>query len=442
MITPFGHVSGAVRLRLMCGVAATLVTLSGCAQAVRLPPAPPASEIPDLERGLSANPGNLQMTVRLGAAYWSAERLEEAEYTLLRARDLDPTHPAPAFFLGVTYEDQGRFSEARGAFEDYLAMGASEGLQAAVRDRLLLLGRRELEAAVRASVQAEAELADGPLDPATVGLFPFLYTGSDDNLEPLGRALAEMLANDLSQTDRLRMVERLRVQLLLDEIALGESGIVDASTRARAGHLLGAGRIVQGRVDGAEESLLIEALVVRLDADAGAEPSTVSDQGPLQLLFDLQKRMALDLYASLGVELTPAERDRIDQRPTENLRALLAFGRGLEAGDGGRFAAAVGHFAEAVQLDPGFDEAARKGEEARAMDFATRTSTRRLAQADEGDLMTDPSAEDWDRLQASLRDMRFYLPFGHHRDPVSEVSGTEGLGLGTQGSIEFIFRRP
>jgi tetratricopeptide (TPR) repeat protein len=432
----------AVRPLLMCGVAATLLVASACSQALRLPPAPPATEIPDLERRITENATDLQVLTRLGAAYWSAGRLDEAERTLLRASDLDSRHPAPAFFLGVTYEEMERWSEARQAFERYLELGEAEKLQAAVRQRLVLLQRREVEEAVRASLAEESGVGDRALDPAAVGLFPFLYTGPDEGLRPLGRALAELLSNDLSRTDRLRVVERVRVQLLLDEIALGQSGAVDASTAARAGNLLGAGRMVGGSVDGGEESLLLEAMVLRLGAGPGGDPSTLSDRDPLRLFFDLQKRMALDLYASLGVELTPAEREQVTQRPTENIQALLAFGEGLEAGDGGRFAAAAGHFAEAARLDPGFEEAVRRGEEAVAMDMASRTSTRRLALSDDGDLMTEPTQEDWDRLQVSLRDMWFYLPVGQHRDPVSEITGTEGFGLKTLGSVEFIFRRP
>lgn len=442
MIPPFAPPPGVVRALLMCGAAATWVGLAGCSHAVRLPPAPPAAEIPDLERRASGDAADLQVAVRLGAAYWSAERLEDAERTLLRARELGPSHPAPAFFLGVTYEDMGRYAEAREAYGRYLELGASESLQGAVRQRLVLLDRKELEASIRAAVAGEADLAGGALDPTAVGLLPFFYTGPEESLRPLGRALAGLLATDLSQTDRLTVIERERVQLLLDEIALGQSGAVDAATAARAGRLLGAGRIVQGRVDGDEDSLLLEALIVRLESAPGAGPSALSDRDPLRLLFDLQKRVALELYAALGVELTPAERERVNQRPTESIQALLAFGEGLEAGDGARFAVAAGHFAEAVRLDPGFDEAERRREEAVALDLASRTSTRGLALTDGEDLMTEPSPEDWDRLQVALRDLWFYLPAGHHRDPVAEITGTEGFGPNTLGSVQFIFRRP
>jgi tetratricopeptide (TPR) repeat protein len=441
MESGFGTAFGPLRRLLTCGLLATVLGVAGCSQSLRLPPAPPSSEIPDLQERTSGAPDDVRASVRLGAAYWAAGRLTEAEAELLRAWRLAPHHPAPAFYLGTTYEDQERFTEARDMFEAYLERGASPRLQAAVRDRLKLLARKELEASVRAALAGETALASTPPRANTVGLFPFLYSGADPALQPLGRAVAELLATDLALTDRLTVVERLRVQLLLDEIALGEAGATDSTAAARAGRMLGAGRIVQGRLDGEEESLLMEALVVPVGQEAAAIAS-LSDRDALQRLFDLQKRLVMELYASLGIQLTPAERELINQRPTEHVQALLAFGEGLEAGDGGRFSAAAAHFAAAAALDPGFTEATLMAEEARAMDAASRTSTRGLALLDDGDLLTELGPEDWDRLQASLRDMWFYLPGPTGRDPVSESSGTEGFGLNNRAGIEFIFRRP
>lgn len=431
-----------VRRLLTCGYLATVGGAVGCSQNLRLPPAPHAGEIPALERRAAQEPGELRSAVRLGAAYWAAGRLEEAEPVLEGARSLDPSHPAPLFYLGVTYEDLGRFGEARTSYEAYLERGASASLRTAVQDRLILLSRRELEASVQAALAGEGELAGRPGRADVVGLFPFLHSGGDPALRPLGRALAEMLATDLSLTDRLTVVERLRIQLLVDEIALGEESLVDSASAARAGHLLGAGRIVQGRLEGGEEALLVEALVVAVDGDPSAGPSVVSEEDALRQLFELQKRMALDLYAALGVQLTPAERERVSRRATEHLQALLAFGAGLEAGDGGRFAEAADHFARALALDPGFAEAGQFAAEARAMDAARRTSTRRLALQDDGDLLTEMGPDDWDRFQLSLTELWPYIPGPPDRDPVSESTGTEGFGPPLPGTIEFIFRRP
>src|SRR5690606_30460110 len=141
---------------------------------------------------------------------------------------------------------------------------------------------------------------------------------------------AELLITDLSQTDRLSVLERMHVQALIDEIQLAEAGLVDPATAARGGRLLGAGRIIQGSVGGTEQDLQLTAAVVGVTT---GEPQVESGRGPSPLarFFDAEKALALDIYRVLGIELTPAERERVNRRPTENVRALLLFGLGLEA---------------------------------------------------------------------------------------------------------------
>src|SRR5690606_21419623 len=206
--------------------------------------------------------------------------------------------------------------------------------------RLPLLARRELEAAVRNAVAREAELAGTQPSATRIAVFPFHYEGADPELRPLGRALAGLVTTDLSQVQRLTVLERARVQLLLDELALAESGYVDPATAARGGRLLGAGRIVQGRIAGGADGVRLEAAVVRV-ATGEAPPAAVREQDELRRLFDMEKRLVLALFESLGVQLTAAERERVNRRPTESLQALLEYGLGLEAEDAGDFARAA-----------------------------------------------------------------------------------------------------
>ena len=76
---------------------------------------------------------------------------------------------------------------------------------------------------------------------------PFRYTGSDTTLRPLERGLAAIVVTDLSRVRRLRLVERERLQVLLDELQLAASGRVDPASGARSGRLIGAGQVVQGQ---------------------------------------------------------------------------------------------------------------------------------------------------------------------------------------------------
>ena len=70
--------------------------------------------------------------------------------------------------------------------------------------------------------------------------------------------------------------------------------------------------------------------------------------------------MVLQLVERMGINLSPAERRAISERPTADLQAFLAFSRGLEAEDRGDFQEAANQFNAALQRDPNFRSARDK----------------------------------------------------------------------------------
>lgn len=70
----------------------------------------------------------------------------------------------------------------------------------------------------------------------------------------VGRDLAGMLTNELASTGAFQMVERNKLDAILDEQDLGASGRVSPSTAARVGKMVGAQYIVTGTVTAFEES--------------------------------------------------------------------------------------------------------------------------------------------------------------------------------------------
>jgi tetratricopeptide (TPR) repeat protein len=418
---------------LALGLLGGILVSGGCAGTAPGPSPAPAAELSALERRAARDPGDVAAAVRLGAAYRAAGRLDEARRVLEAAHARAPRDDGAALFLGLTYEDRGDFDAARGVYEGYARTGGSRRLRGELRDRLALLERRAREAEVRAAVAQEARLASAPPTPNSVAVFPFIFGADDESLRPLERALAEFLVTDLAATGRLRVLERARVQMLLDEIALGAAGRVDPATAARGGRLLRAAHVVQGHIGGGTRALELQARVARVTPEgAAAAGGPVEERGGLSALFTMQKELALGVYRRLGVELTAAERDTVLRRPTENLQAVLAFGRGLEAADAGDFAQAARHFLEAAVLDPGFAaarvQAAQAAGAARAAGVTTAQLAVQAAAAGAG------SGQGLDAMQA-------LVPSAGVRDPAAEALGGEGF-RGRTATVELIFRRP
>jgi CCR4-NOT transcriptional regulation complex NOT5 subunit len=118
--------------------------------------------------------------------------------------------------------------------------------------------------------------------------------------------------------------------------------------------------------------LCADAAVV--DVSTTGVTGTANAALELNRLFDMEKALVLDLFGSLGIQLTPAERQALDQRPTQNLQAFLAWSRGLEAEDNGDFSGAQQLYDQATRLDPGFLSAQQSSAKASDMSAASVTS--------------------------------------------------------------------
>jgi hypothetical protein len=162
-------------------------------------------------------------------------------------------------------------------------------------------------------------------------------------------------------------VERARLQAVLDEMQLQQTSGVAAGTGVRAGKILQAGRLVGGTISqlGADQ-LRADAFVTNVQTTQTVGTGA-GDQQSLDQLFNLEKNIVLRLFTDLGVTLTTAQRNAIEQRPTRSLAAFVAYSRGLELEDQGKFDEARGFFDNAVRIDPGFDAARQKGQESQAV---------------------------------------------------------------------------
>ncbi len=413
-----------------------LVVLAGCAPVMVASPGP--ERIPSLEAALRSDPASTATRVQLGAAYEKNGEAEKAVATLQPALTGEPDNAPAALVLGLAYEDLGRLSDARTLYTRFLANGGGR-LRSQVEGRLERVRRAELEAGVQAALANERTLAATPPEPLTAGVFPFLVEAADTSLRPLGRAMAELLSTDLGATDRLHVVERSRIQYLLDEIQLAQSGYVQPGTAARAGHIVGAANIVQGRLEGTQAALALQAAIVPVEApERAANTTPVREEGALDGVLDMEKSIALDVYDRLGIQLTIAERERVEQRATGSVQALLAFGFGLEAEDGGRYALAATSFARAIALDPGFELARRHHEAVTRLTEAQNESPGEMIDDIAFEFRLD--ATPLERLNERLFSVETLIPDPQVRDASAEALGRESLIPATV--IRIIIRRP
>jgi len=273
---------------------------------------------------------------------------------------LAPGDPLGPMVVGGCQEKGGRYDLAFATYTGFANKYPQARGVAAVRALAQLALRTQATQTAKLALARESTLTSLAPEPSTIAVLPMTIAG-DSSLQPLSRGLGELMLSDLAMIRSLRLLERIQVSALLDELKLGQSGRADPRTAARVGRLLRAERMVQGVAAITENGpVRMSATVVRGDGDVrtGAQAN-----GTFKQLLDLEKQLVFGLATELGIQLTDAERQRILRQGPKNLAAFLSYGLGLDAMDRGDYRAAAAAFAAAVRSDPSF-QAAREHQQA------------------------------------------------------------------------------
>ncbi len=326
-----------------------------------------------LASAVAANPSSVAANRALGIWYYKASRFTEALVPLEKARKLDPNDGVSALYAGLAAEATHDYATAKAAYNAYLAVGKTRSVRNDIRVRLVSVTREEATASAKAAVANEAQIAQVPGSPTTIAVMPFSIAGTDANLQPLQVGLADLVISDLAKPKKVTVVERDRIQAIADEIALSQSGQVDAATAVRAGKLIQAGRIVKGSLIATGASNITMTSTTVNTQNSATVGQGLDANGTLDKLFDLEKQLVFATFADLGVTLTPAEHQDVDRRPTHSLQAFIDYSRGLMAEDAGRLDEAARFFESARSIDPGFGAALQRAQTTSAASSNTNT---------------------------------------------------------------------
>ena len=417
-----------------------------CAGGPRPSPVTPA-EIPALKAQATQQPTNAQVRFRLAAALMAAGQCDSAVVVANAGQVLAPAEALGPMVIGGCQEKDGRYDLAFATYTDFANKYPEVRGVAAVRALAQFALRTQATQTAKLALARESTLTTLAPEPATVAVLPVTIAG-DSSLQPLSRGLAELMLTDLAMVRSLRLLERIQVGALLDELKLGQSGRADASTAARVGRLLRAERMVQGVATITQNGpVRMSAAVVRGDGDVrtGAEAN-----GTFKQLLDLEKQIVFGLATELGIQLTEAERQRILRQGPKNLAAFLAYSKGLEALDRGDYRGAAAAFAAAVRADPSFQSAVEQQQAAEAAP-ALQATPGDLTTALETVVQNPPPAEqaaDGALRQATVDVSATIGDLTTQSGISSTVSNTtpESQGISSviqaSGIIRIIFRRP
>jgi TolB-like protein len=197
-----------------------------------------------------------------------------------------------------------------------------------------------------------------------VGILSFENGGSygqeAEDFQALEVGLQQMLIGDMAGNSGMRLVERGRLQELLQEQDLGAAGRVDANTAAQIGRLIGARYMIMGSFVDWYGDFRLDARVV--DVETSEIIKTDRARGSREELFDILGELADNIPSGLELPALSARDRQVRQENRERLGqanpdAVRAYMRGLLYQDRGDNERAAELFSQAIAAFPEYHEA-------------------------------------------------------------------------------------
>lgn len=168
--------------------------------------------------------------------------------------------------------------------------------------------------------------------PATsLAVLDFDNHSGDARYNPLGKGLAAMMVTDLAEVPSLQLVERDRLQDLMEEMELQQSHNFDPATAQEVGLLIGAEYVVFGSIAAIQPRVRLDTRIVQVST--GEIVKTAEVTGGENRLFELQEKLAEELIDGIEISLSPEEREKLRARQEatriDNLETMLAFSEAM-----------------------------------------------------------------------------------------------------------------
>jgi len=176
-------------------------------------------------------------------------------------------------------------------------------------------------------VSAVFAAGEGPLRIAVLYFDNYSITDGE-SLEPFRKGLADTLISSLAGSEGLQVVERTRMDALLSELALHQTGAVTAETVQKVGKILGVEALLMGSYTAVGAMLRIDARLVHVETSR----VMVSEEmcGPAEDFFSMEESLVDRILRGLR-RTGPARAEK--KTGKESFEALILYSRGLDALD-------------------------------------------------------------------------------------------------------------
>ncbi|MBF0610760.1 MAG: hypothetical protein G8345_08005 [Magnetococcales bacterium] len=156
-----------------------------------------------------------------------------------------PYNGNAAYFLGLISLEQGKKQETVKQWKLYSNLEPEEAANREIPQKLTLLLTEQMKTEIDKALAIEKKFATGKPEPGTVAVSPLVNKG-DEKYKILAKGLTAMIITDLAKVPGLKVLEREKMQKIMDELSLMKSGLVDEETQVRAGRIMRAEKVIVG----------------------------------------------------------------------------------------------------------------------------------------------------------------------------------------------------
>lgn len=292
----------------------------------------------------------------VGVVLWYTKRYDAAVRILQSVVKRSPEYGKALFYLGACYESQKQIDKAYNAYGLYRTVDLRDPYRNPIRWRLDWIAKVKSNLDVKRAAADEAQTALSSLPKESIAVVYFQNLSQNTRWNPLQKGLAELIINDLSQVESIKVIDRLRMENVVQNQRLNQQSLMDDSRSIQLAKLLGARTLVKGsfRVYPDNRLEIRAGTVYVLESKT---PEYVKYNGSIEQLLSIEKQIVRKILADLGVKLNAEQEQRVAEFHTKDWKSFMAYSFGLDMLDQGNFKSAQNYFSRALAADPLFSMA-------------------------------------------------------------------------------------
>jgi TolB-like protein len=180
------------------------------------------------------------------------------------------------------------------------------------------------------------------------------------DMQPLSKGLADLLISSLSANTNVRVVERDRIQAVLDEQKLATDGKLDPATSVKVGKIVGAHHMITGTFVSELGKPTLKISIRVFNTETSEIVARAEETGSTAGILALIEKVGNTLNTNLKLPMIPAQaRDAheasVKKQEKVPFQAVMLYSRGLDEKDHGNKEKAVTLFKQSIQAFPAYE---------------------------------------------------------------------------------------